>query len=101
MTLQPTPWRSSSPLPAIQPIHQHLHPAFAGEAANALIQLENIAVKGRAPKTGYNRGKFGRAWADVDHNIAVVRYSKLAMLRLITWAWHYCLEYCSKPYCNI
>jgi len=28
-----------------------------------------LAVKGRAPKTGYNREKqFGRAWIDVDHN---------------------------------
>jgi Protein of unknown function (DUF1524) len=30
--------------------------------------LESIPVKGRAPKTGYSRDEFGRAWADIDHN---------------------------------
>jgi hypothetical protein len=36
-----------------------------GEAAET---LETLAVKGRAPKTGYDRDEFGPAWADVDHN---------------------------------
>ncbi len=30
--------------------------------------LATLAVKGRAPKTGYDRGEFGPAWSDVDHN---------------------------------
>jgi len=30
--------------------------------------LETLAVKGRAPKTGYSRSAFGPAWADVDRN---------------------------------
>ena len=30
--------------------------------------LESLAVKGRAPKTGYSREQFGQAWADVDRN---------------------------------
>jgi hypothetical protein len=30
--------------------------------------LESLAVKGRAPKTGYSRNQFGQAWADVDRN---------------------------------
>lgn len=30
--------------------------------------LPRLAVKGRAPKTGYSRDRFGPAWADVDHN---------------------------------
>lgn len=30
--------------------------------------LESLPVKGRAPKTGYEREKFGYAWKDVDHN---------------------------------
>jgi len=35
----------------------------------ALAVLDTLAVKGRAPKTGYDRvGKFGTAWLDVDHN---------------------------------
>ena len=30
--------------------------------------LSTLAVKGRAPKTGYSRGQFGSTWADVDRN---------------------------------
>lgn len=30
--------------------------------------LAALTVKGRAPKTGYAREQFGRAWADVDRN---------------------------------
>ena len=30
--------------------------------------LETLAVKGRAPKTGYERSQFGPAWSDVDRN---------------------------------
>lgn len=37
----------------------------SGTAADALRAL---AVKGRAPMTGYSRDKFGPAWADTDHN---------------------------------
>ncbi len=34
-------------------------------AADALVELE---VKGRAPKTGYERDLFGSPWSDVDRN---------------------------------
>ena len=34
----------------------------------AAAVLESLAVKGRAPKTGYERAVFGPAWADVDRN---------------------------------
>lgn len=40
-------------------------PAYA---SRALEVLETLAVKGRAPKTGYDRALFGQAWADVDRN---------------------------------
>ena len=30
--------------------------------------IATMAVKGRAPKTGYTRDQFGTAWKDVDHN---------------------------------
>jgi len=36
-----------------------------GDAAAALAALP---VKGRAPKTGYDRDQFGRRWADIDRN---------------------------------
>ncbi|MDA0638849.1 HNH endonuclease family protein [Nonomuraea sp. MCN248] len=31
-------------------------------------KLEKLDVKGRAPKTGFDRDEFGPAWADVDRN---------------------------------
>ena len=40
-------------------------PAFATKAADLLATLP---IKGRAPKTGYDRALFGQAWADVDRN---------------------------------
>ena len=39
----------------------------AGNGADATA-LASLAVKGRAPKTGYARDQFGPAWADVDRN---------------------------------
>ena len=40
-------------------------PAGAG---TALKQLDSIAIKGRAPKTGYSRDQFGDGWLDPDRN---------------------------------
>ena len=40
-------------------------PAYATKALDLLAALP---VKGRAPKTGYDRAQFGQAWADVDRN---------------------------------
>ncbi|MFJ9892480.1 HNH endonuclease family protein [Streptomyces sp. NPDC091280] len=34
----------------------------------ALTAAESLPVKGRAPKTGYSRERFGSAWADTDSN---------------------------------
>ncbi|WP_327290811.1 HNH endonuclease family protein [Streptomyces sp. NBC_01198] len=35
---------------------------------SALAAVGDLTVKGRAPKTGYSRDRFGPAWADTDHN---------------------------------
>ncbi|WP_246097865.1 GmrSD restriction endonuclease domain-containing protein [Rhodococcus spelaei] len=35
-----------------------------GAANTALAQLDTLPVKGRAPKTGYDRALFGQAWSD-------------------------------------
>lgn len=45
-------------------------PIHAASALNseAAVVLESLAVKGRAPKTGYTRAQFGEAWTDVDRN---------------------------------
>ena len=37
-------------------------------AGTALAVLAVLAVKGRAPLTGYSREQFGPAWTDVNHN---------------------------------
>lgn len=42
------------------------------------MQLENLSVKGRAPKSGYTREEFGPAWADIDHNGCDTRNDILA-----------------------
>jgi hypothetical protein len=34
----------------------------------AVAVLETLAVKGRAPKTGFERSQFGPTWSDVDRN---------------------------------
>jgi len=34
----------------------------------AVLTLATLTVKGRAPMTGYDRARFGQAWADVDRN---------------------------------
>ncbi|WP_411375700.1 DUF1524 domain-containing protein [Arthrobacter sp. MPF02] len=43
----------------------HAQPAYA---TKGLDLLETLPIKGRAPKTGYDRALFGQAWADVDRN---------------------------------
>ncbi|MFR9802249.1 HNH endonuclease family protein [Pseudonocardia sp. RS010] len=40
-------------------------PAPTGTAADTLATLP---VKGRAPKTGYDRDEFGPSWSDIDRN---------------------------------
>ena len=39
-----------------------------GAEFDPIKALETLAVKGRAPKTGYSRSAFGPAWVDVDRN---------------------------------
>ncbi|WP_031184280.1 HNH endonuclease family protein [Streptomyces seoulensis] len=39
-----------------------------GAKGAALSAVDSLDVKGRAPKTGYSRERFGSAWADTDSN---------------------------------
>jgi hypothetical protein len=39
-------------------------PAAADPVSDTLATLDTLAVKGRAPKTGYDRGMFGQSWTD-------------------------------------
>jgi Protein of unknown function (DUF1524) len=43
-------------------------PISAAESGSAVAALAALAVRGRAPRTGYDRALFGQAWADVDRN---------------------------------
>ncbi len=43
-------------------------PVKAAVEVSAMEALATLAVKGRAPKTGYARSEFGQTWADVDRN---------------------------------
>ena len=43
-------------------------PVKASTEVLAVDALATLAVKGRAPKTGYARSVFGPTWADVDRN---------------------------------
>ena len=46
----------------------HAAPVKAVVEVSAVEALATLAVKGRAPKTGYARSEFGQTWADVDRN---------------------------------
>jgi hypothetical protein len=48
-------------------------PQETGAGGAALKAAESLTVKGRAPKTGYARERFGTAWADTDSNACDTR----------------------------
>ena len=54
------------------------YPVTAAELAAARAALDGLEVKGRAPRTGYEREVFGEAWADVDGNGCDTRNDVLA-----------------------
>lgn len=63
---------------ALESIDNSPGTASASDVAAAVVHLENIPVKGRAPKTGYTRDAFGPAWADTNHNGCDTRNDILA-----------------------
>ncbi|MDR6415652.1 DUF1524 domain-containing protein [Pseudarthrobacter sulfonivorans] len=87
-TATPDPSSEGSPTPSSAPTAQvtgaPLDPETAQSLANgvtaaapqtqpvfatkALDLLATLPIKGRAPKTGYDRALFGQAWMDVDRN---------------------------------
>ena len=48
----------------------------------ALSAVDSLTVKGRDPKTGYDRDRFGTAWADTDSNRCDTRV--ISVLRWVT-----------------
>lgn len=70
------PGSSPSPAPTGSP---GTEPGPAPIAGSAVEALETLPVKGRAPKTGYERtAVFGKAWLDVDRNGCDTRNDILA-----------------------
>jgi len=53
-------------------------PVTAADLDRARTELAGLDVKGRAPRTGYERAAFGPAWADVDRNGCDTRNDVLA-----------------------
>ena len=54
------------------------YPVTSAELASAQAALQSLPVKGRAPRTGYERELFGQPWADVDRNGCDTRNDVLA-----------------------
>lgn len=57
------------PTPREQPVDNSITTQAGSQGdsayfANALATLDTLAIKGRAPKTGYSRDEFGPAWSD-------------------------------------
>ncbi|WP_240197530.1 HNH endonuclease family protein [Nonomuraea lactucae] len=50
------------------PVSSKANKADKADVGEAREKLAGLAVKGRAPRTGFEREKFGPAWADVDRN---------------------------------
>ena len=72
--LAPAPSASTAELP---PAGSAEGPA-TGAAGSALQALAEVEVKGRAPRTGYDRALFGPRWADTDRNGCDTRNDVLA-----------------------
>ncbi|WP_431278686.1 HNH endonuclease family protein [Leifsonia poae] len=69
----------ATPAPAETPTGATLPTDNPAAQGTALALLETLPVKGRAPKTGYDRtGDFGTAWLDVDRNGCDTRNDILA-----------------------
>ena len=78
-TVPPARPRQGRATPSTRPTPRHATPpatptratpaaTTAPTAGTAAALLDTLAVKGRAPRTGYDRERFGQAWADTDRN---------------------------------
>jgi hypothetical protein len=74
--MRPSP--SPTPAPAAPPTTDELIAQAGQDDRKALALLGTLAVKGRAPKTGYDRDVFGAAWTDTDRNGCDTRNDMLA-----------------------
>lgn len=59
---EPTETAEPEPAPEVDTVPIDVDGVLAADV------LETLEVKGRAPKTGYDRSEFGQRWADTDRN---------------------------------
>ncbi|MER6122738.1 hypothetical protein ABT173_08595 [Streptomyces sp. NPDC001795] len=52
-------------------------PQRTAAAGTALAAVDSLTVKGRAPKTGDSRDRFGTPWADTDSNGCDIRVNSV------------------------
>ena len=69
---QPDPQRGAAPATPSSP------GSALSSARSAIDGLHLLAVKGRAPMTGYDRDRFGQEWLDADRNGCDTRNDTLA-----------------------
>ena len=78
-SVTPTPVLAPSPKPKRKlPPATTDEPIARAEPRTALALLATLTVKGRAPRTGYDRALFGQVWADTDRNGCDTRNDILA-----------------------
>lgn len=77
-TAEPTPEPTVEPATEPEPAPEVVDPVPAPVAGTALAAVELLEVKGRAPKTGYDRHLFGSGWVDTDRNGCDTRNDVLA-----------------------
>lgn len=64
----PTPTPTAEPDPDLESPDAEIFVVTEVEGVKAADVLETLEVKGRAPKTGYDRDEFGQRWADTNRN---------------------------------
>lgn len=69
---------SASPSISSSPEADAVGLAAAASEGTALALLDDLVVKGRAPRTGYDRDLFGSGWGDTDRNGCDTRNDILA-----------------------
>ncbi len=77
-TPSPTTTTGTATSPSVTRSGQAQGTTKAASTGTALAALETLDVKGRAPKTGYDRDQFGPRWTDTDRNGCDTRNDILA-----------------------
>lgn len=58
-------WAAQLSQPTLTPLSPELQQHYFG-SSTAMEELGKLAVKGRAPKTGYSRKQFGDGWGEIN-----------------------------------